>query len=593
MTVMPKAILADVATLAISGLDITLQRRDRPAVRLVGDASLTVERGRMHAVVGESGSGKTLLARSIVRLLPPAIRVSAGSVSFNGSDLATLSDGEMLRVRGRQIGFVFQEPMLSLNPALRIGEQIGEGLAYHLKLPVEEIRIRSIEMLKRVSLRDPEGALKRYPHEFSGGMRQRIMLASVLALQPSLLIADEPTTALDAIIQRDVLDIMSELTRDLGTSVILITHDLGLVAQYADDVTVMQSGAVRESGGADSVIRRPQHPYTRSLLAACPKRAPRRPVDPAAPTVLDVDCLDMRYRGAQTWPWRRAPEVVAVNGVSLDVKAGETVAIVGESGSGKTTIGRAIIGLRPAHGGKISVGGASVDVRDRQGLRSLRNAAQIVFQDPASSLDPRFRVDALVGEGLKLADRMTVDERAERVAQALSDVGLGPEYADRLPHELSGGQRQRVAIARAIVLMPRLIVADEPVSALDVTVQAQVLELLARLQQEKGFAYLFISHDLGVVEQVADRIAVMRSGRIMEMAPRDALFDRPQHPYTRRLLSASAEVRQDANGAFTVRRREPAPAGPACSRQAFYEDGEAYALREISPGHFVALSTAI
>lgn len=591
MTFVSKPITTSTAieapALAISDVEITLSRRSQEPVRLVKSASLTLGKGRIHAIVGESGSGKTLLARSIVRLLPPAIGVTGGQILFNGRDLLALPEKEMLRVRGLQIGFVFQEPMLSLNPSLRIGAQMREGLAYHLKLSTEEIRQRCIDMLESVSIRDPEGAFNRYPHEFSGGMRQRIMLASVLALRPQLLIADEPTTALDAIIQRDVLDIMTDLTRDLGTSVLLITYDLGLVGQYAEDVTVMQSGNVRESGSAADVIRRPKHPYTLGLLSACPTRQPRKLVKQAAPTVLRIEDVEMRYRGEARLPWRRAPDFHAVKGVSLDVKEGETVAIVGESGSGKTTLGRAVVGLRPTAAGSVELTGCRVDIGDRASLRNLRMTAQIVFQDPASSLDPRFRIKALVGEGLKLVRGMSDSEHSRRVKQAMSDVGLDPHFGDRFSHELSGGQRQRVALARAIILEPKLIVADEPVSALDVTVQAQVLELLGQLQEEKGFAYLFISHDLGVVEQIADRIVVMRDGRVMEAARRDDIYDRPHHPYTRRLLAASAQVRRQGDGTFQVSRREP----PVVAQADYYETGSDYALRQVGADHFVAVST--
>lgn len=590
MTAVQKLAVSLEAALEISALDITLNRRRSAPVSLVRDVSLKVGQGQIHALVGESGSGKTLLARSIVQLLPPAIKVGGGSILFNGRDLASCNSAQMRQVRGREIGFVFQEPMLSLNPAIRIGEQMAEGMRHHLRLSADEIRHRSLEMLRRVSMKDPERALRSFPHEFSGGMRQRIMLASVLALRPSLLIADEPTTALDAIIQRDVLDIMVELTRDLGTSVMLITHDLGLVAQYADEVTVMQSGQLKETGPAAGVIRNPRDPYTRNLLAACPKRQPRPPIDADAPVVLKIEDLHMRYRGGAVWPWQRSPEIQAVTGLALWLRAGETLAVVGESGSGKTTVGRAVMGLRPASSGSIDVVGERLDLKDTAGMRRLRCNAQIVFQDPASSLDPRLRVGALVGEGLRLIEGIGAPERAERVAAALLDVGLGPDFAERLPHELSGGQRQRVAIARAIILAPKLIVADEAVSALDVTVQAQVLALLSRLQKEKGFAYLFISHDLGVVQQIADRIMVMRGGRVMEVAARDDLFDRPHHPYTRRLLAASAEVREQGDGSFKVQRREPPPLRGEQANLPFFQDGHEFVLSAVAPDRFVALS---
>jgi len=577
------------AALEISKIDLAYRGRGDAAIPLVHEASLRVGSGKIHALVGESGSGKTLLARSIVRLLPPGIRIGGGAIRFGGRDLTACTDKDMLAIRGKEIGFVFQEPMLSLNPAIRIGEQMAEGLRRHLGLPKDEIRARSIEMLERVSMSSPEQALDRFPHEFSGGMRQRIMLASVLALRPSLLLADEPTTALDAVIQRDVLDIMTELTRDLGTSVLLITHDLGLVAQYAEEVTVMEKGRVVETGLADDVIGCPRQDYTRKLLMACPTRKPRAPVADDAKIVLNVEDLTMRYADAPAWPWQRRVEVEAVKRLSLSLKAGQTLAIVGESGSGKTTVGRAVMGLRAASDGLVEIGGTELVASDRRLLRRLRRQAQIVFQDPASSLDPRYRVGALVEEGLTLAGTLSAAERRHKAVVALADVGLAEAYLERFPHELSGGQRQRVAIARAIILDPKIIVADEAVSALDVTVQAQVLDLLDRLQKEKGFAYLFISHDLGVVEQISDRIVVMRKGRVVEAASRERLFDGPIHPYTRQLLTASVEVRETGEGRFAVKRREPPPAA-ARAGVSFYDGVGPYCLRELDPGHLVAVA---
>ncbi|MCJ2877578.1 ABC transporter ATP-binding protein [Rhizobium pusense] len=551
------------------------------ARNLVEDLSLEVTPASIHAVVGESGSGKTLTARAAVKLLPPGISITSGSICLAGQNIVPLSEKQMEAIRGKDAGFVFQEPMLSLNPALRVGEQMAEGLRRHLRLGEDEIRACCIEMLERVSLRDPEGALRRYPHEFSGGMRQRIMLASVMALRPSLLIADEPTTALDAIIQRDVLDIMTELSRDMAVSVLLITHDLGLVGQYADEVTIMRRGHCVEAGPSSEVIRSPRSDYARALLAACPKRMPRPPVAAAAP-LLRVEDLSVRYQIPAKWPWQRPVPFEAVSGVSLDIRPGETVAIVGESGSGKSTMGRAVLGLRAIHSGRVVFDGAPVNPADATAMRALRRDMQVVFQDPASSLDPRMRVADLVSEGLRLDGRISAATRRERAITALSEVALGEEFADRHPHELSGGQRQRVAIARAIVLHPRLIVADEAVSALDVTVQAQVLALLDGLQKKHGFAYLFITHDLGVVEQIADRVVVMKSGRVVETAPRDRLFDTPFHDYTCRLLSASAELTENGSGHFEVQRRQVSPR-PVPHNAAPRHGG----LVEVAPDHLV------
>ncbi|MFD2237642.1 dipeptide ABC transporter ATP-binding protein [Aureimonas populi] len=578
--------------LDIRELDIALTRGGQVVRPLITGGRLRVAPGTIHALVGESGSGKTLMARSIIGLIPSSIAVTGGSIRFKGKELVGLPLPEMQGLRGRRIGYVFQEPMLSLNPALRIGIQMAEGLRHHLKLSRDEIRERSLQMLRRVSLRDPEGALDAYPHEFSGGMRQRIMLASVMALRPSLLIADEPTTALDAVIQREVLDIMTELTTDMGTSVLLITHDLGLVAQYAGEVSVMQKGLMVEAGTAEEVITHPRAAYTRKLLEASPVRRPRPGPAPGAAPVLQVRGLQVRYPGRSASFFRRATDFVAVRHADLEIRRGETVAVVGESGSGKTTIGRAILGLRRASGGEVVVAGRELEAGSKAALRRVRRRAQIIFQDPGSSLDPRLRVGELVGEGLRLIPGLGRADREARIAKTLADVGLDADFVARFPHELSGGQRQRIAIARALILEPELIVADEAVSALDVTVQAQILDLLDRLQREHGFGMMFITHDLGVVEQIADRVIVMRAGRVLETAPRDPLFDAPLHPYTRRLLAASTHVEREEDGSFRVRRAEDILSAAPARDLPWYEEGEDYELTEADPGHFVALQAS-
>lgn len=576
--------------LEIDGLELSLQTRFGIHRPIVEEASLSLKSGHVHAVVGESGSGKTMLARSIVGLLPNAVCQSGGSIRFTGQRLDRIGAREFRRIRGREIGFVFQEPMLSLNPAITVGDQMREGLRLHTSMRRAEIYDYCLAMLDRVGIRNPAGAFRAYPSEYSGGMRQRIMLASVLALKPKLLIADEPTTALDAIIQREVLDLMVEMTREAGTSVLLITHDLGLVGEYAGDVTVMKRGRVVEAGSCEEVFQHPKQAYTRMLLSASPKRGkwvtqPR----PAAP-LLTVDKAAVVYRGKRKWPWSRREDFQAVHGISLELNRGENLAIVGESGSGKTTLGRAITGLQQMSGGEIHVDGRKFDPANRREWRAMRSKMQVVFQDPASSLNPCFRIGELVGEGLRHAKGLDRTEKARRVLQCMRDVGLDERQVEKFPHELSGGQKQRVAIARAIIMKPDIIMADEPVSALDLTVQAQVLDVLMELQDKFGFSYLFVSHDLAVVEQVASRVMVMRRGRVVETGPRDAIYDRPLHPYTRRLLSASAVVRANGDGGFDVHARRVPDRAAQYNDLPFYEEGPNYRLHEAAPGHFVALT---
>jgi peptide/nickel transport system ATP-binding protein len=504
---------------------------------LLADLSFDVAPGDFVAVVGESGSGKTLAARSILGLLPPGVRRAGGTITLQGRELTGLTQAQLRAVRGRQVGMVFQEPMVSLNPALTIGRQLAEGLKLHERLGEPEIRARCVEMLRRVQIAEPERCLAAYPHEFSGGMRQRIMLASVMLLKPRLLIADEPTTALDTVAQREVMDLMVELAREHGVAVLLITHDLGVVARYAQRVVVLEKGVMVEAGLTTQVLGAPAHPYTRRLVDSLPRRAPARPPRPAAPPILEVRGAAIDYPGKPGLLRRGAPKRV-VSGVSLSVAAGEIVAVVGASGSGKTTLGRAVLGLKPLAAGAVAFDGVELARMDRDRRRAFRRQAQLVFQDPFSSLDPRVRIGETVGACLRHDPELSPAERRARVRQALEDVGLGG-FEDRLPHQMSGGQRQRVAIARAVVSRPRLVVADEPVSALDMTIQLQVLTLFQRLQAQYGFACLFITHDLGVVEQVADRVYVMSAGQVVEEGATAAVFDDPQHAYTRALLAAT------------------------------------------------------
>jgi peptide/nickel transport system ATP-binding protein len=535
------------------------------------DVSMQLEPGEIIGVVGESGSGKTLLARCILQLLPYGARVKRGSIKFAGEELLRASEARLLELRGARLGMVFQEPMTSLNPALKVGYQLKEGLRLHTRLSEAEIQERTLGMLRTLGFRDPEGCLRRYPHEFSGGMRQRLMLASVLSLEPAILVADEPTTALDAVIARQVLESMVRATTALGTAVLLVSHDLSVVCRYAQRVIVMRHGRIVESGATRDILMQPRHPYTQALLAALPKRKSRIERRDAAEPIASVHGLRVRYARRGSWPWQR-PTPLVLDGVDLEIRRGETLAIVGESGSGKTTLGRALLGLLPVTHGSIRLLGTELSRRKARVPPAVRRRAQLIFQDPFASLDPRMRVGDIVAEGLRHFPEMARPARRERVAAILGEVGLDSEHARRYPHELSGGQRQRVVIARALVVEPELVVADEPVSALDVTVQAQVLELLDQLQRRFRFAMLFVSHDLGVVARVADRIAIVRRGRVLEWGDAERILDAPAHPYTRELWSAVPRLRQ-INGGYALLADELAPVdAPEGCRFATLED---------------------
>ncbi|HEY8011241.1 MAG TPA: ABC transporter ATP-binding protein [Rudaea sp.] len=557
------------AVLTIEHLCIGLRTDSGKFRRIVEDANFSIAAGEMLALVGESGSGKTMIARSILRLLPQIAAIESGRILFAGKDLDDARPAQMRALRGNAIGMVFQEPMVSLNPALSVGVQMTEALRLHRGLPLEEARRRCLELLERVRIADPLACLKAYPHQFSGGMRQRIMLASTLAMQPKLLIADEPTTALDAIVQKEVMDIMASLTREMGTAVLLVSHDLGMVARYARRIVVLCSGETMESGDTQQVIAQPQHAYTRNLLASLPTRMPRRQAAAATASTPLIEirdlCIDFNRPAASG---RKRAVLRAVAHADLDLLAGETLAVVGESGSGKTTIGRALVRLNCETSGSIRFEGREIASFDKAEMLAYRLKSQMVFQDPFSSLDPRMRLGAIVAEGLRLLPALSAQERRARAAQMLAEVGLSGDYAERFPHELSGGQRQRVCIARAIVTGPRFLVADEAVSALDVTIQKQLLALLQSLQEKFGFACLFITHDLGVVEQIADRVAVIYRGRVLETGPRDTIFDDPRHPYTLRLLQATPRIRRvDGENRISYRlarhegHAQPPPAG--------------------------------
>ena len=535
----------------VQGLSLAVRRTN---IDVVKGVDFQVAPGEIVGIVGESGSGKTLAARAIIGLEPPAIRRSAGSIRFLGREISEMPPKDLRRIRGAEVGMVFQEPMTSLNPSMTIGRQLEEGLVLHRALTAAARRAEIHDMLVRVGITDPQNAVGAFPHQFSGGMRQRIMLASVMLLKPRLLIADEPTTALDAVVQRDVLELMVELTRANNTAVLMISHDLAMVARYTQRVIVMQSGEIVEAGATDDILRAPRHPYTRKLLSAMPRRLEARPAPAQGRTpVVAVRDLVVEYSGRRHL-WKTSPPKRALKGVSLEVAPGEVVAIVGGSGCGKTTLGRTIAGLLKPTGGSILFDGKPID-KSEDAFRDYRLNCQMVFQDPYASLDPRMTIGQLVGDALRHVPGMSGAEKRARVLEVMQEVGLSEIHAERYPHELSGGQRQRIAIARAVIRRPRFVIADEPVSALDVTVRAQVLDLLAELQRRHGFSCLFISHDLSVVEQVADRVIVMQDGQIVESGTRDDIFDAPRHDYTRKLLSAIPALETTDSGGVRLKWR--------------------------------------
>ncbi|WP_031268764.1 ABC transporter ATP-binding protein [Labrenzia sp. ac12] len=512
---------------------------------VVKGLSFDLKRGETLCIAGESGSGKSITALSIMGLLPePMARVSGGEVLFQGKDLIKLPEDAMRRIRGGDIAMIFQEPMTSLNPVLTVGRQLREAILAHQDVSGSEANKRALAMLESVRLSEPARRLKQYPHELSGGMRQRVMIAMALACNPKVLIADEPTTALDVTIQAQILQLIRDLQRDFGTAVIMITHDMGVVAEMADRVIVMNHGNIVESGTASDVFERPADSYTRHLLEAVPKlgamtgvdSAARKKDQPEAP-VLEVEDLVVRFDLHGGLLNRVTSRVHAVEGVSFTLAPGETLGLVGESGCGKSTIGKALMNLVPWEG-SIRVAGQHVGIGSAQEQQRRRRDMQMIFQDPYASLDPRMTVGEIVGEPLVIHGLARGKDLKDKVASLFDRVGLPADVITRHPHEFSGGQRQRICIARALALSPKVIVADESVSALDVSVQARVLDLLQELQEDLGLSYLFISHDMAVVEQVSHRIAVMYLGQIVEMGTRRQVFENPQHDYTKRLLKA-------------------------------------------------------
>jgi microcin C transport system ATP-binding protein len=523
--------------LSVSDFTVEFPTHDR-SVAAVRGVSFDIVPGEILALVGESGSGKSVTALSILDLLPPGARArTGGSISYKGAELVGAPHATLRRLRGNRIGMIFQEPMTSLNPIHQIGRQLIEVLRIHQPASHRILIGKAVDLLRQVGIPDPARRMASYPHELSGGQRQRVMIAMAIANQPDLLIADEPTTALDVTVQAQILGLLREMRDRLGMAILLITHDLGVVRAIADRVAVMRQGEIVETADTKTLFAEPKHPYTQMLLAAEPK-GPPLPPRPDAPRILAGRAVEVRFP-VRSGVFRRVTgHVQAVAGIDLDVRAGETLGIVGESGSGKTTLGLALLRLLPSSGAISFQGG---DLRRLKGrdMRELRRQMQIVFQDPYGSLSPRMTVGDIIGEGLRAHRVATASERDRLVREALKEVGLEPEMRHRYPHEFSGGQRQRIAIARAMVLRPKLVILDEPTSALDRSVQAQIVDLLRDLQARHGLAYVFISHDLRVVRALASEVLVMKNGQVVEQGPAERIFTAPQEDYTKALLAAA------------------------------------------------------
>ncbi|MEM8792341.1 MAG: ABC transporter ATP-binding protein [Pseudomonadota bacterium] len=504
----------------------------------VEKANLILEENEILCIVGESGSGKSLTARAVMGLLPrPHVHIAQGAVNFQGEDLAAASDARMRQIRGSEISMIFQEPMTALNPVLTIGVQIDEVFRFHGKMPAKERQEHALALLNDVHIPDPEQALKAYPHELSGGQRQRAMIAMALALDPKILIADEPTTALDVTTQARILELIKEMQAEHGTGVLFITHDFGVVADIADRVAVMQNGLVVETGSVHDVLHRPQHAYTQSLIGAVPSLSPRPARARAQELVLRVKKLEKTYRSGGGFLGGKPRVVHAAKDVTFDLARGETLGIVGESGSGKSTVARCIVRLNDAEAGQIMLGDVDIRPLGRAAMRPFRSKIQMVFQDPFASLNPRAKVGKIIAQGPMLQGA-SADEARKRAMDLLETVGLDAGAYNRFPHEFSGGQRQRIGIARALALEPEILVADEPVSALDVSIQAQILMLLDEIRDRMNLSMIFITHDLRVAAQVCDRIAVMRKGEVVEIGPTASVFETQEHAYTRELFSA-------------------------------------------------------
>ena len=527
-------------------------RTPEGARRVLDEVSFDLKLGETLCIAGESGSGKSVTSLAIMGLLPKAsLRIASGSIQLERRELSRLGNSAMRSVRGGDVAMVFQEPMTSLNPVMSIGAQLTEAIREHQGSEGGSAEAVALRMLDAVHITEPARRLTQYPHELSGGMRQRVMIAMALSCRPKVLIADEPTTALDVTVQAQILKLMKELKQEFGASIILITHDMGVVAQMADRVVIMQQGKVVEQGGVLPIFQTPKAPYTRELLAAVPRLGahagtdgpPRLSAEPVAGTpetaspVLSVRRLEVHYGKKAGWFSKSGESRPAVSDVSFEILPGQTLGLVGESGSGKSTTGKAVLGLVP-FSGEVLVEGCDIGPLSQRQMRPVRRSAQMIFQDPYASLDPRMAVGVAIAEPLIIHGIGNRGEREDRVADLLRRVGLQPDAASRYPHEFSGGQRQRICIARALAVNPKLIVADESVAALDVSVRARVLDLMLELQETMSLAYLFVSHDMAVIERMSHNVAVMRAGRIVEMGTRRAVFEDPREPYTRALMAA-------------------------------------------------------
>ncbi|MCM3179143.1 dipeptide ABC transporter ATP-binding protein [Cytobacillus horneckiae] len=529
--------------LKVDNLRVSFISREREFEAVRG-VSFEVNKGETLGIVGESGSGKSVTARSIMRLLPsPPSLLKDGDIQFLGMDMVGKSDKEMENIRGKDISMIFQDPMTSLNPTIRIGNQMTETMLKHNKdLSKQTAKAEAIELLKLVGIPNPEARYSQYPHEFSGGMRQRAMIAMALSCRPKLLIADEPTTALDVTIQAQILNLMKNMQERFGTSIILITHDLGVVAGMCDRVVVMKDGEIVEKGTTEEIFEQPKHPYTIKLLNALPKLHEKKKAKPAPRISENINPNEplLQVRSLkQHFDMGKGNVLKAVDDISFFIKPGETLGLVGESGSGKSTTGRAILRLNEPTAGEILYQGIPVNQLNTKEMKMMRRHMQMIFQDPYASLNPRFKVLDIIGQALDIHKLVkSKAERRERVEELLEMVGLDAAHAMRYPHEFSGGQRQRIGIARALAVEPKFIVCDEPLSALDVSIQAQIVKLLDNLQQRLGLTYLFIAHDLSMVKHISDRVAVMFGGKIVELAESEELYTNPQHEYTKSLLSA-------------------------------------------------------
>ena len=506
----------------------------------VQGASLKLHAGETVCVVGESGSGKSLTARAVMGLLPaPHVRVGSGEINFNGEDVTKISAERLREIRGSEISMIFQEPMTALNPVMSIGDQVDEIFRYHVSMSKKERAEKAIKLMEDVNLPDPHQIINAYPHELSGGQRQRAMIAMALALGPKILIADEPTTALDVTTQAQILKLIKDMQGKLDTGVLFITHDFGVVADIADRVVVMQEGKIVEAGTAKQVLNKPQHDYTKSLIAAIPKLNPRKARKRSDNVVLKTDEVSKSFGSGISFfgLGKAGREVKAVREVNVELRKGETLGIVGESGSGKSTLARCIIKLMESDQGQIELDGVDISKLNRKNMRTYRNRIQMVFQDPFASLNPRSRVGDIISQG-PILQGVDKKEAHANTRELLEIVGLDHRSFDRFPHEFSGGQRQRIGIARALALKPDILVADEPVSALDVSIQAQILELLDKIRKQMDLSMLFITHDLRVAAQVCDQVAVMQYGKVIEVGPTAKLFANPKHEYTKALLAA-------------------------------------------------------